>query len=201
MAAERSLTAKGSRQAEAIVDAAIRCLGRDGYSGTSLQRVADEAGVQKRMVVYYFGSRHGLIARVVERIADRFLTEVEETFQGLHDPGQVLDAGLEVLWRQLSADRAMQAAYFGLVAESATDPAIRASLAALRDRGRVLVHRVLDDLEAAGHRLTMDRDLLLLAANAGVHGLGLELLERGETRELELAVALLRAALPLLLFE
>ena len=40
-----------------VLEAAVRCLGERGYAGTSLQRVAEAAGVQKRMVLYYFGSR------------------------------------------------------------------------------------------------------------------------------------------------
>ena len=33
-----------------IIDAALRCLARDGYAAASLQRVADEAGLGKRAV-------------------------------------------------------------------------------------------------------------------------------------------------------
>jgi hypothetical protein len=47
----------------------------------------------------------------------------------------------------------------------------------------------------------MQRELLILMASAAVHGLGIELLEHGVTPELERAVALARAGLPLLLFE
>ena len=36
----KTLTAKGARQAEAVLDATIRCLGEQGYAGTSLQRIA-----------------------------------------------------------------------------------------------------------------------------------------------------------------
>ncbi len=46
-----------------MLEAAIRCLGEDGYAATSLQRVADAAGVQKRMVLYYFESREHLSVR------------------------------------------------------------------------------------------------------------------------------------------
>ena len=52
-------TAKGARQVEAILEAAIRCLGRDGYSAVSLARIAAEAGVGKRAVLYYFDRPRG----------------------------------------------------------------------------------------------------------------------------------------------
>ncbi len=193
--APETLTAKGARQADAILDAAVRCLASDGYSGTSLQRVADEAGVQKRMVVYYFGSRTGLIEAVVERIGERFFGEVESALRGLDDPALLLTTGLDRVWELLTAERALQVAYFGLVAESITDPDIRRTLTTLRDRGRALANSLLDDLEAAGYQLLMDRDSLLLIAGAALNGLGIELLERGQTPELERVIGLAELAL------
>ena len=92
MATRAVLTAKGTRQAEAILDAAVTCLGRDGYSATTLQAVADEAGAQKRMVVYYFGSRQGLIEQVVRRIERELLAQVEAAVEEVVDPQQSLKA-------------------------------------------------------------------------------------------------------------
>ena len=43
MTGARATTPKGERAAESIVEAAIRCLGRDGYAATSVQRIADLA--------------------------------------------------------------------------------------------------------------------------------------------------------------
>jgi AcrR family transcriptional regulator len=189
------LTAKGARQADAILEAALRCLSRDGYSATSLQRVADEAGVHKRMVVYYFGSRIALMAQVVDRIGDRFLGQLEGALRGLRDPAEVLTAGLERVWGQLAGDPALQIAYTGLVAESITDPEIRAQLSALRDRARALIDAVLDDLEAAGYELLLDRDSLIVLASAAAHGLGLELLVRGNTQELQRVLGLAELAI------
>jgi AcrR family transcriptional regulator len=196
----KTLTAKGNRQADAVLEAAIRCLGREGYAGTSLQRIADEAGVQKRMVLYYFGSRERLMATALERLADRFLGDLQEAVGGLTDPAAVVDALFDALSEQVR-DRALLGAYFGLVAESATDQVLRETLDALRERAHGLAHQVLDVLEAAGHRLSMERELLILAASVSANGLGLELLERGMTPELERALALARAGAPLMIFE
>jgi AcrR family transcriptional regulator len=197
MAHREALTAKGARQAEAILDAAVRCLGRDGYSATSLQLVADEAGVQKRMVVYYFGSRQGLIEQVVRRIEERLLVQVQEAVSDVTDPEQTLKAGFDLIWEQLTSDPALQAAYVGLVAESVTDPVLAASLASLRDEFRDLLLRVVADLESKGHRLMVEPETLAILTAAAIHGLGLEFLERGATPELRRAVDLAQRVLSL----
>ena len=194
------LTAKGGRRADEVLEAAIRCLGEDGYAGTSLARVAARAGVQKRMVLYYFGSRERLMAAALERVADRFLGDLEARVAGVEDPGALVDALLDVLLEQVS-ERHLIAAYFGLVAESANDDVLRATLDSLHARAEALAHRVLDHLEAHGRQLSAERGLLLLAANTAAHGLGLELLQRGLTPELERAIAFARAGAPLLLFD
>jgi AcrR family transcriptional regulator len=190
MATREALTAKGARQAEAILDAAVRCLGRDGYSATSLQLVADEAGVQKRMVVYYFGSRQGLIEQVVRRIEERLLAQVEEAVSDVTDPAQALGAGFDLIWNELTSDPALQAAYIGLVAESVTDPVLAATLASLRDEFRAVLLRVVAELERQGYRLMVEPDTLAIFTAAAIHGLGLEFLERGATPELRGAVDL-----------
>jgi AcrR family transcriptional regulator len=197
---DKVLTAKGARQAQAVLDAAIRCLGQDGYAGTTLQRVADTAGVQKRMVLYYYGSREQLVATALRRLGDTFLAELESRIEGLHDPAGVIDAVAELVLAQAS-DRALLAAYFGLLAEAATDPVLEAAFASLRERGVAIADRTLDELEAHGHELSMERGLLILAAISTAHGIGLELMQHGRTPELERAIGLARVGAPLLLFD
>lgn len=195
-----SLTTKGARQAEAVLAAAIRCLGTDGYAGTSLSRVAEEAGVHKRMVLYYYGSREALVAAALRRLADDFLAKLRARLADVHEPAGVVDAVCDLVLEQ-AADRPLLAAYFGLLAESATDPILAEAFEDARARAVAFAHEVLDDLEAHGRELSMERDLLILAATTAAHGIGLELLQHGRTPQFERAFALARAGAPLLLFE
>jgi AcrR family transcriptional regulator len=196
----RMLTAKGSARSEAVLEAAIACLGEDGYAGTSLQRVAARAGVQKRMVLYYFGSRERLVERALQRLADRFLDELEACIDRHAAPNALVDALVDTTLANLS-NRPLLAAYLGLVAESANDPSLQDTLTAIRGRAAALADRAADRLEAGGRTLSMQRELLFLAATVAANGLAVELLERGPSDDLDRAVALGRAALPLLLFE
>jgi AcrR family transcriptional regulator len=196
----KSLTDKGSRQAEAILEAAIRCLGRDGYAGTSQQRIADEAGVQKRMVLYYFGSRERLMAAALTRLAEDFLAGLRDRLHGQIRPDAIVDVVFDALAERLR-DRQLLAAFFGLVAESPADPVLRETLASLRSQVWELAHQTLDEIEAAGASLSMERELLILAAGVVAQGLGMEVLQHGSSAELERGLALARAAAPLVLFE
>jgi AcrR family transcriptional regulator len=197
---EKVLTAKGQAQADAVLDAAIRCLGEGGYAGTSLQRIADSAGVQKRMVLYYFGSREQLIAAAVERLADDFLARVRARLENVTSPEEVVDRLVEALLEE-GDQRSLLAAYFGIAAEAANDPTLRAQLEQLRAKASELAGEILDTLEDYGYELSMERDLAILTALTVGNGVGLELLQRGRTPEFERALALARIGAPLLLFD
>ena len=55
-------TTKGVQQSEIIVAAAVRCLARDGYSASSIARIADEAG--------YDDNTRGLLEKVLAGAPD-----------------------------------------------------------------------------------------------------------------------------------
>lgn len=61
-----------------ILDAFERCLERNGLPGTSLDNVAGEAGMARRMVRHYVGNRADLIHTAVARIIERFNMTVFE---------------------------------------------------------------------------------------------------------------------------
>jgi AcrR family transcriptional regulator len=182
------LTEKGARQAEAIVEATLRCLGRDGFAGTSLQRIADEAGVQKRMVLYYYGDREQLFAAAVRRLGDRLLAQVAAAVEGLEEPSDIVSAGFDRLWTNLVGDRALLVAYFGLISESVTNPDLRAATAYISDGYRRLIAQLVADARSRGRRLRMDEETLTVLITAGIQGLLLEYLERGDTPGLRDAI-------------
>lgn len=186
-------TAKGARQSEAILAAAIRCLARDGYSASSISRIAAEAGVQKRMVLYYFGSREVLVDAVVQRIGDQLLAQLEEALEGLEDPVDIVSVGFEQIWGRITSDRALLTAYFGLVAESVTDQHLRRSVGYINDGYRRLIHKLAADMGTRGRRLAIDERALTVLIVAGIQGLTLEFLERGDTPALRAAIDVFQA--------
>lgn len=188
MRAEGTLTPKGARQAEAIVDAALRCLARDGYAATSLQRVADEAELGKRMVIYYYETREGLFDHVVRRAGGQLIDQLEQAFDGLEEPADIVTRGFERVWSAITTDRALLVAWFGLLAESVTNPALRTTAGYITSRFRALIGKLIDEAIARGRTLHLRRGSLEVLILAGIQGLILEYLERGETFELSAAV-------------
>lgn len=182
------LSAKGERHAQLIVDAALRCLARDGYAATSLQRVADEAGLGKRAVIYYYGSREGLFDHVVRQLGDRLMEQLAEAVEGLEEPSDIVSLGFARFWTAVTTDRALLVAWFGLVAESITNPALHGAAVYVTDRFRALVSGLVDDALARGRVLHMRRESLEVLILTAARGLILEFLERGETPELKAAI-------------
>lgn len=189
MAAQGPPTAKGARTAEAILEAALRCLAHYGYAASSLQRIADEAGVQKRMVHYYFESREQLFEQVVRRVGDRLLAQVEDAIEGLEEPGEIASVGFERLWSGITNDRGLLIAYFGLSAEAVTDPQLRSTIAYVNDGHRRLIDRLVANAAEHGRTLRLDRESTTVLTLAGIHGLALEWLQRGDSPGLQRAIA------------
>lgn len=181
------------RQTDAILAAAVRCLARDGYSASSISKIAAEAGVQKRMVLYYFGSREVLFDAVVQRIGDQLLAQLEEALEGLEDPVDIVSVGFDQIWGHITSDRALLAAYFGLVTESVTDPHLRKSVGYINEGYRRLIRRLAADMASRGRRLAIDEQALTVLIVAGIQGLTLEFLERGDTPALRSAIEVFQA--------
>lgn len=185
----RATTDKGARQSEAILDSALRCLGRDGFAATSMGRIATEASVSKRLLFHYFASREQLFDSLADAVGARLVTQVKEATAGLSTPEEVMAAGFERLWNAVTGNRGLLIAYFGLVTEAVTDERLQPAAARLKDRFRGLIGDLLGEARAQGMRVVIDEGALTTLLLAGVQGLALEWLERGDTPALAAATA------------
>jgi AcrR family transcriptional regulator len=71
-----------------ILDAAHRVFTRKGTAGSRTQEVADEAGVNKALVHYYFGTKAALADAIFERAAGALLPVI---FRILADPVRTIE--------------------------------------------------------------------------------------------------------------
>jgi AcrR family transcriptional regulator len=68
---ERLRQQRGVRTEAAIVDVTLQLLATRGVHGTSLDAVAEAAGVAKSSVLWHFGSKEELLLRVAEHVVDQ----------------------------------------------------------------------------------------------------------------------------------
>lgn len=71
-----AVMSKGEQTRERIVDKAWQLASRDGLSGLSLGRLANELGLSKSGLFAHFGSKEGLEVEVLKAAAERFTEQV-----------------------------------------------------------------------------------------------------------------------------
>jgi AcrR family transcriptional regulator len=67
-----------SPTAERILDAALAGFGTRGYEATSLDALAAELGITKQTILYWFGSKEGVLQAVVERVSAQLNVAIED---------------------------------------------------------------------------------------------------------------------------
>lgn len=174
---------------EHLVDAALTVVGEHGYAGTTMQRVADGAGVDKALLHYYFGSKAGLMAALVAHLGDRLLADAERAVTGLHDPAAVVETGFTALWDHVVAEPRLHAIWLGLLAAANTDPDLGQEVGRIRRRYRSMVEARLDALLAAGWSSRLSDAATVTLVVASIDGFTVALLEGGRTPALEEAIA------------
>jgi AcrR family transcriptional regulator len=63
-----------------IQDAAMRVIARKGIEETTIQDIADEAGIAKGTIYVYFRDREELLSRTADRLFEQLLTELAPAF-------------------------------------------------------------------------------------------------------------------------
>lgn len=80
-----------------ILDAFERCIAQYGLEGSSLEQIADEAGVKRSIIRHYVGNRDALVEALVERVTKSYLAQVEREFADVA-PERMVSAILDSLF-------------------------------------------------------------------------------------------------------
>ena len=94
-----------ARRRPQILDAALELFLEHGYEGTSMQAVADHAGVTKPVIYSAFESKDALFRALLEREEEEILDEISSGFEGidLANPEQTLVDGFTAFLRAVAA--------------------------------------------------------------------------------------------------
>jgi AcrR family transcriptional regulator len=167
---------------ERVLEAGLEVLKAEGYAGLTTAKVAARSGQNKALIAYHFGSKQGLVAAVGREVSESITAEV---LGGLGRPGTVEDVvrGLMAgLSRVMDRDERLARLYFDLAAVSVVEPDVRAVMREMKDSWREVVAGLL--------RATADgpparrAEAAAVYVIAGLEGLALERLDRGETKAL-----------------
>lgn len=174
-----ALTPKGDRRAASILQAATAVLARDGFGGATLGRIATEAGVDKRSVIYYFETREKLLVRVVHDLGGRIADSVRQATPTHEGADRTLDEIVAATWDGVTSDPQLVRAYFALVAGDVEAGDVDDALNVIKDTYRNLMRDQLLTLQAAGWTLRGDLDQSASALFALLRGYLLQWLEEG----------------------
>ncbi|ALG86557.1 TetR/AcrR family transcriptional regulator [Gordonia phthalatica] len=114
------------RTHQVLLDATMRCLVEFGHSGTTTQRIQEEAGVSRGALLHHFGSKTELLVAAIHHIADVRMADVDGMIAGLGDGPDALRDMVTAL-REAMTGPPFQAA-LELWTASRTDPQLREAL-------------------------------------------------------------------------
>ncbi|OAT66448.1 hypothetical protein AWB85_17185 [Mycobacteroides immunogenum] len=181
--------ARGAARRDALLDAALRLLAREGARAVTHRAVATEAGTTHGNARYYFGTLDQLLDEAMRRLAAQQIEEVRKLFTELPDakiPDRI-DRLARYVTESLAVDRNSVIARYEFFLEVARRPSLRVSL---DEWGNTQRAAFAQELRGAG---VADPEADAADLLTTVNGLGLEQLalpvEDFETKRLRPAIA------------
>src|SRR3954463_15986364 len=148
-----SLETKGKLdkdKARRIVEAMRVTVGSRGAAGATFDRVAQEAGVSRGLLHYYFGTKERLLAETVQHDAELRSAHLERRLAGADSIDAVIEALVSELQDFVKEDRGSQAVLYEMFSASRRNEEIREELARLYAGMRSHVAAILREKDAAG---------------------------------------------------
>ncbi|HET7531439.1 MAG TPA: TetR/AcrR family transcriptional regulator [Mycobacteriales bacterium] len=93
----------GKERREQLLDIGRTVFATKGFDGTSVEEIADRAGVSKPVVYEHFGGKEGLYAVVVDREVSRLLDRITASLVGNH-PRELLEQAAGALLDYVEKD-------------------------------------------------------------------------------------------------
>lgn len=107
-----------------ILQGALEVFLRQGYEGTSMDRVAAAAGVSKITIYKHFEDKEGLFTSLIEQVATQRFEQVIGTLSLEEDPAHVLRQIAEKLLQLIAVDDEYVAFLRLIIGESGRFPAL-----------------------------------------------------------------------------
>jgi AcrR family transcriptional regulator len=137
-----------SPRAQAVLRSAYRVITRQGSHRLSLQDVADEAGVSKGMVLYYFKTKENLFLTTMRYALERTDVRIRERVAAVDadDPRKVVAALIDAIFIDAERNRSFYLLYIDLVEHAARVP----SFGQLSTLASEIINRHFEEVIRAG---------------------------------------------------
>lgn len=157
---------------EKLVQAAIACLHRNGYSATTVSTVAEAAGVSRGAMTHQFPAKTDLMLHVVKSVFEEDGRLYNATVRQM-DPAQWLIRLPETMWEVMS--RPSGIAVMEIMLASRADPELAGKLRALQGRIDEVAHEWSNErIRAAGFEPHPEAEAIHDLYIAAVRGLALQ---------------------------
>ena len=100
-AATRKRTRIQQEKEEQILEAALDVFSRHGFRGSTIDQIADQAGLSKTNLLYYFRTKEAVHRRLIDRLLDTWL----EPLRGIDENGDPISEIQSYIRRKLELAR------------------------------------------------------------------------------------------------
>lgn len=166
-AARSSRRLSGEQRREQLLEVALREFGERGFRSTTMDEIAESAGVTKPLVYQHFRSKRALYFELVDAVTRDLLRSIHEATADAEGPRQLVEMGFAAYFHEVVAREAVFQLLFDR--EGAEDPNVAAALRKVEDA----LAEAIDPLIAAGldaeHRRLLAYSVVGMAEGAYRH--------------------------------
>lgn len=165
---------KSEASRQAVLDAAIQTIAKRGFVHTSVQDVADAAGMSKGVVHYHFDSKDDLVARVLELCAERLSARVRKAWDAAGTPSDKIRHALREMWLTRTDGSPEMRTLAELMAQGVHDPKLNRPLSTSFHAAREeMVQAFVSAFSAIGLRPKLPAHVIPRLLMATLDGIGL----------------------------
>jgi TetR/AcrR family transcriptional repressor of bet genes len=139
----------GPIRREQICRAAAKVIAREGFAGSTMRMVAEEAGVSTGMLNHYFANRLDVMAHALSYVSERANERIEAAIDGAPPGRERVDALLEAIVADDEDSLETWKIWIYAYGEAVRSRRLRETLEALRDRWYALIDRALGGVLSA----------------------------------------------------
>lgn len=164
-------------KAKRILAAVRKILAQKGYMGTTVNQVAQEAGVSRGLLHYYFKNKDEMLARAIKENMDLSIFMITRVFEQHETPQGYARGIVDLLRNVMETDPDFLGLFFEGFAVARNSPVVQAELAGLYGQFRKALEQGLQKANDAGTiSPALPIDALAAIITGLVDGMGLQLM-------------------------